>query len=295
MQYEYRYINTNNSNTPITTDLRMNDVFTVCKIEAGRAILMSQEDFELIEFPAKLIPKDSKTVRINIESRGNCQSKEGETERMLGEITDCYEVRERDIERFKEEIGSETFLKVSKMGSTAAIINWDRSIPEIFGNPIKIEAAVLKIGCTCARNEGCYCEEYVDYVRKGLRMPANGATSCRIPLPIDLNLSLMVKTSVGYFECNEITLKSCKFEGFSGVFLVCDHDSDTLEMFKEQGGHVSKTLNVCEPITAVVVGSFGSELFAQGIENNLPVVSVTWVEALLAGGELPRFEDHLLQ
>lgn len=273
------------------------DVFTVCKIEAGRAILMSQEDFEIIEFPAKLIPKEAKTVRINIENR---EMKGENTERMLNEIVDCYEINEREIERFREEIGSESFLQVSKMGSTAAIINWDRPFQEIFGYSVKIETAIIKISCTCNRNSerggggGCYCEEYLDYVRKGLIMPIGG-TSCRISLPIDLKLSLLVKSSVGYFESNEVTLKSCKFEGFSGVFVVSDLESETLEMFKEQGGHVTSNLNLADPVTAIVLGSFDSELFASGIENNLPVVSGTWIEALLANGELPRFEDHLLQ
>ena len=31
------------------------------------------------------------------------------------------------------------------------------------------------------------------------------------------------------------------------------------------------------------------------IENNLPVVAGSWVEALLSSGELPEFENHLVK
>ena len=270
----------------------MNDVFTVCKVEAGRALLMSQDDFELIEVPAKLLPKDSKTVRINIQSRGNNNSTE--TEGLLGEIKACYGVGEREIERFKEEIGSDAFLTLSKLGCTAAIVNWSRPFHEIFKSSIKIDAAVVNIDCPCTRREDCYCEGYVDYVRKGLKPPGNG-TRCRINLPIDLKVSLLAKTSVGYFKSNEITLKSCKFEDFSGVFLVSDQETASMQVFREKGGTVGDVFDPAIPITAIIVESTDSELFRVGIENNLPVVAGSWVEALLSSGELPEFENHLVK
>ena len=252
---------------------------------------MSQEDFELIEFPAKLLPKDSNNVTITVQSRGTQNRPDQSTEKLLEEIQQCYGVGERELERFKEEISNDSFLKISKLGATAATITWDRPFPEIFGNSIKIDATIMNIDCTCAREDNCYCEGYVDYVRKGLKLNFN-SNSCRINLPIDLKVSLLAKTSVGYFKSNEIVLKAGKFNDLSGVFVVSDRD---FELLREKGGHVSGTIDQSEPITAVVVESFESELFRSGIENNLPVVGVSWVESLLSTGELPPFEAYLLK
>ena len=127
-----------------------------------------------------------------------------------------------------------------------------------------------------------------------MKQPSNG-NSCRINLPIDMKVSLLVKTSVGYFKSNEITLKSGKFDDFSGVFVVSDRESEQLELFAEQGGNVSRIFNSGDPITAIVVESFDSELMRIGIENNLPVVGMTWIENFLSSGEMPPFEDHLIK
>lgn len=279
------------------------ETFTVCKIEAGRAILMSQEDYELIEFPSKLLPKNTKTVSIKIESKGedNLNGK-NETETLLKKIKEQFGVNGRAIERFKEEIESENFLKLSKLGSTAAIINWQRSFLEIFGKPVKIDTSIININCTCSlenKINSCYCEEYVDYVRKTLKYPINGINNCRINLPIDLRVSLLAKTSIGYFKSNEIILKSQKFDDLSGIFLLIDDlDGEKVKMITEMGGNVRRSFDPNDPITAVIVESFDSELFRIGIENNLPTISSSWIDALLSNKEtteLPSFEDHLVK
>jgi hypothetical protein len=105
------------------------------------------------------------------------------TEMFLSSIKDCYGFEEGEIERFKEEIESENFSKLSKLGSKQRNFTWRRPFPEIFGNSIKIDATIIKM--TCVREDNCYCGEDVDYVRKGLKQPKNGKIVV-INLPIDM-------------------------------------------------------------------------------------------------------------
>lgn len=273
------------------------ETFTVCKIEAGRAILLSQEDFELIEFPAKLLPNDCKNVNITINSSSSTNEGEGDNKmrEMIKEVLYEYYVDERQAERIKEEIEMEGFLRIESLGSTAAILSWQRSFSDIFGSSVNLENVLLNIE---SEEEG-YLEEYVDFVMKGQKTIHPSETRCRINLPIDLKVSLVVNSSVGCFKTREIKLRTMKFDDFSGIFLLTDLTDqpsiDRLEFVRDQGGYISRSYSADHPITAVITDSFDSELFRIGIDNNLPVVSGTWLEALVATKELPHFQDHLLK
>ena len=281
--------------------------FTVCKIEAGRAVLLSQEDFELIEFPAKLLPKDCTNVKITIhaeEGEGGVgkQKEKEQLKCLLRKVEEEFGVEEREIERFKEEIGMEEFLMIESLGSTAAILTWSRPFSDIFGTQIKIDNIILNFDSIEADGGGGvedYFEEYIDFVIKGQKPIHSNDTKCRVNLPIDLKVSLIVKTSVGCFKSNAVELKTKKFDDFSGIFLFTDltdqSSTDRLEFIREQGGYISRSYYPDQPITAIVTDTFDSELFKIGIDNNLPVVGATWLEALVATRELPHFEDHLLK
>jgi hypothetical protein len=277
------------------------DCFSVCKIEAGRAVLLSQEDFELIEFPAKLLPKDYGKVKILVNSMGDEETeKEGENslKMLLKEVEIEFGVSEKEIERIKEEIGKEGFLRIESLGSTAAILTWgdNRPFSKIFDKSIKVETIIL----TVESEEGAdYYDEFVDFVIKGQRPIQVNDTKCRVNLPIDLKVALIVKSSVGYFRSNTLKLRKMKFDDFSGIFLLTDltdqPNTDILEFIRDQGGYISRSYNPDHPITAVITDSFESDLFKIGIDNNLPVVSSTWLEALVSTRELPHFEDHLIK
>lgn len=270
--------------------------FTVCKIEAGRAVLLSQEDFELIEFPVKLLPKDYGKVKISVTSSTEDESeKEDSLKLLLREVELEYGIGEREIERIKEEIGIEGFLSIESLGSTAAILTWKRPFYQIFGNSIKVEAVILNVE---SEKEEFY-NEFVDFVIKGQRTIQVTDTKCRINLPIDLKVSLIIKSSAGCFKSNSIKLKTKKFDDFSGIFLLTDltdqSSTDRLEFIRDQGGYISRSYHPDHPITAIITDNFESDLFKIGIDNNLPVVSANWLEALVATRELPHFEDHLLK
>jgi hypothetical protein len=281
------------------------DCFSVCKIEAGRAVLLSQEDFELIEFPAKLLPKDYGKVKILVNSMGDEETeKEGENslKMLLKEVEIEFGVSEKEIERIKEEIGKEGFLRIESLGSTAAILTWgdNRPFSKIFDKSIKVETIILTVE---SEEEGAdYYDEFVDFVIKGQRPIQVNDTKCRVNLPIDLKVALIVKSSVGYFRSNTLKLRKMKFDDFSGIFLLTDltdltdqPNTDILEFIRDQGGYISRSYNPDHPITAVITDSFESDLFKIGIDNNLPVVSSTWLEALVSTRELPHFEDHLIK
>lgn len=273
--------------------------FTICKIEAGRAILLSQEDdYELIEFPAKLLPKEcEKVVRIQIENGdGNKNERNDLNEDLkISEVIKEFGVDGEMMERFKNEISSENFFKIESLGCTATILSWSRPFTFIFGPSILIENVILKVSTE-------YSEDFADFVLKGQKGIQATDTKLRINLPVDLKVFLIVKTSVGCFKSNTLTLSCKKFEDFSGIFLVTDLQSDRtsenivalLEFIREQGGYISRQISQDQPITAVVTDSFDSQLFREGIENNLPVVSSTWLEALVSTREIPHFEDHLI-
>ena len=290
----------------------MPDLFTVCKIEAGRAVLLSQSDFELIEFPAKLLPKDTAaditggTVQINICTIDHNST--FKTGRLIEEIEKVFSV---NVENIKKELGN--VLKIENLGCTAAILSWTRPIHEIFGSAIQIDNIILDIAplkdkegeysnisdnCDCD-DDDLFLEDYVDFVIKGLKPISKFDQMCRINLPINLTVKLIIKTSVGYFKTNSVPMKCKEFDGFAGIFVLTDltevDDLVRLEFVREQGGYINRKYSADQPITAVVTDSFDSELFKIGIYNNLPVVSSTWLVALVATMELPHFEDHLLK
>lgn len=274
--------------------------FTVCKIEAGRAVLLSQEDFELIEFPAKLLPKDYGKVKITVSSTEEGNEKEDSLRGLLREVEMEYGIEEREIERIKEEIGIEGFLRIESLGSTAAILTWKRPFHQIFGHSIKVENIILNVQGGEGEEEGEeYFHDFVDFVIKGQRAIQATDTKCRINLPIDLKVCLIIKSSVGCFKSNAIKLKTMKFDDFSGIFLLTDltdqSNTDRLEFIRDQGGYISRSYYPDHPITAIVTDSFESDLFRIGIDNNLPVVSATWLEGLVATRVLPHFEDHLIK
>lgn len=277
------------------------ECFSVCKIEAGRAVLLSEEDFELIEFPSKLLPKDYGKVKILVNSADDDESaekvKEDSMKMLLKEVEIEFGVGEREIERIKEEIGMEGFLRIESLGSTAAILSWQRPFSEIFDKSIKVDSVILNIE-SCEESSGVY-DEFVDFVIKGQKGINVEDTKCRINLPIDLKVTLIVKSSVGCFKSNKIILKTRKFDDFSGIFLLTDltdqPSTDRLEFIRDQGGYIIRSYSPDQPITAVVTDTFESELFKVGIDNNLPVVGATWLEALMAMREVPHFEDHLLK
>lgn len=276
---------------------QMPSTFTVCKIEAGRAVLLSQEDFELIEFPAKMLPKDcGGVVKIQIE-KGASEEKDIS---LVSQVLDEFGVEWERVEGFKNEITSEGFLWIESLGCTAAILSWSRPFTTIFGPSVAIESVIMSVTCASA-----YEEEYVDFVMKGQKPVGAGDSKLRVNLPVDLEVALVVRTSVGCFRSNVVRLSCKKFEDFSGVFLVTDlqsNDTDTdnstdtlLEFIREQGGYISRQFNADQPITAVVTDSFESPLFREGIESNLPVVGASWLEALVSTREIPHFEDHLIK
>lgn len=278
--------------------ITMTDLFTVCKIEAGRAVLLSQNDFELIEFPAKLLPpnwENGGAVSINVSPAAENSLNDKKTKELLNEIERDYCVEGERIEEIKRELSN--CLRIENLGCTAAILTWNRPISQIFGPKIRIENVLMDIE---SPTEPEYFQEYVDFVLKGLKPISIEDTLCRVNLPIDLNVKLLIETSVGYFKSNKIGLSCKKFEDFSGIIVLTDLTEPTetinrLEFLREQGGYIIRQYTPDQPITAVVTGSFDSPLFKLGIDYNLPVVSDTWLEALVATRELPHFEDHLLK
>ena len=304
---------------PISSESQKEN-FRVCKIEAGRATLISK-DFEVIEIPSKLLPNhnnnDNSIVQINFstdEEESNNYIQVGN--KLIESIYDDYGITEGIISKIKDEIGSEEFLSIEALGCTAAILNWKKSFKQIFGSVkiIKIESIGIEIfdgriienDEKLQNNSSNYSndniDEYVNYILKGSKGIQDDDFRCRINLPIgDLKVNLSARTSIGTFKTNSIYLKPkmvCKkTNDLSGIFLVTDLPTDhaRLKQIREMGGYISRRICEDQPTTVVVTENFGSELFREGLEDNLPVVSVTWLDALVSENELPHFEDHLLK
>jgi hypothetical protein len=289
-------------------DLFVLPTFTICKIEAGKALLISEENYEMIEFPVKLLQNKKVNERVQI-SVDECKKDESAIKSLVESVVQDYGISSVEVERLKEEISrSNEFLKIERLGSTAAILSWKRGISSVFGRAIVVHSIDLEVSSCASKatpedNEKLL-DEYVEFVLRGLERIGLDDVMTRLPLPISLKCNLLIRTSAGSFRSNSIQVPQgqnihAPMEDFSKLFLVTDLDSSDsrLTRIRELGGYIEREIKRDQPVTAVVFQQINNEnsgLFEEAIESNLPVVGVSWLESLLSTNELPHFEDHLL-
>lgn len=259
--------------------------FSVCKIEAGKAILLSEDDYELLEVPAKLIPHQSvgTSVCIRVEPYG---SKVNNISAALAAVKQEYSVSAEDTSQLKEAIGAEGFFKVDSIGCSCATLSWEKSLLSLLE------------GIRGGRSVVC---EAVDLVRLTTResLPiVDGSSISQLRLDLSwtgqVEVALLFRTSIGSFWTGSLSV--CRAEptetDFSSVWLVTDLPASDgrIKTVLERGGKISNSPSSCNSIdciTAVVVDARQSELFEAAVKAALPAVNYEWLELLLATNRLP--------
>ena len=109
------------------------EAFVVSKIEAGRATLFTQ-DFDVLEFPAELLPVGAVGSIVSIDVRAAADA-QAARHKQIGQVVErlmqSYQVDEAEVGAWREEIGREGFVQWGRRGRTAAVISWKRSWNEL--------------------------------------------------------------------------------------------------------------------------------------------------------------------
>ena len=269
-----------------------NDVqFAVCKIEAGKAILLSEDNFELLEVPAMLIPSQhvGSNVRVRVEPVGSKVDLAG----ALSAIKSEYGVAAEDVARLKETIGADGFFKVDAVGCNCASLSWKSSLHALLQG-IRGGSSVL-----------CYA---VDLVRLTTResLPiedGNRVASLRLDLSWteQVEVALLFRTSIGSFWTQSLSISRADLseQNFSHVWLVTDLPAadERIQKVLQRGGRVGHCASLCnnvDCITAAVTNSPTSELFAVATKTSVPVVNCEWLELLVTLNRLPTNYSEFL-
>ncbi len=267
--------------------------FAVCKIEAGKAILLSEEDFELLEVPAKLIANQhiGSNVQIRVEPVGSKVDLAG----ALAAVRSEFGVTTEDVSRLKEQIGADGFFSTAAIGCNCVTLSWKASFHSLLQG-IQGGSSVL-----------CYA---VDLVRLTTRESIPIDDGSRVDkLRLDLSwteqveVALLFRTSVGAFWTQSLTVTRGELSenNFASVWLITDLPAadERIQKVLQRGGKVGHSASNCngvDCITAVVTNSPSSELFAAALKTAIPIVNYEWLELLVTLNRLPTaYTDFLPQ
>lgn len=256
--------------------------FSVCKIEAGKAVLLS-DDFELMEFPAKLLPSNhAAEVKIKVES---CPRR-NDLSAALASIRNTFGVSTDDVTRLNECVKSEGFLKIEAIGCTCASISWRDNLNSLLRS-IRGGASVIceAVDLVCLTTLQSIPIEDGQAINR-LRIDMN--------LSPELEVAVLFRTSIGAFWTRSLTLKRAELSetDYSGIILITDLPSsdERLQKVAKHGGriaHMTIAINNYDCITAVVTNSPSSDLFAAATKASLPIVNYEWLDLLITLNRIP--------
>lgn len=256
--------------------------FSVCKIEAGKAVLLS-EDFELLEFPAKLLPSShASEVKIKVES---CPRRR-DLSAALADIRNTFAVSSEDVARIKECINAEGFLRTEAVGCTCASISWRDNLNSLLRS-IRGGASVLceAVDLVCLTTLQSIPIEDGQAINR-LRIDMN--------LSPELEVAVLFRTSIGAFWTRSLTLRRAEMSesDYSGITIITDLPSSDVRLQKiaKNGGKIAHTaiaINNYDCITAVVTSTPSSDLYSAASKASLPIVNYEWLDLLVTLNRIP--------
>lgn len=256
--------------------------------------MLCEQDFELLEVPAKLIPIQhlGSNVKIRIDPAGS----KVDLSSALAAIKSEYGVAVEDVVRLKERIGAHGFFKVDAVGCNCASLSWQASLQALLqairGGTSVVCHAVDLVRLTTRESLAIEGGSHVSTLRLDLSQTAQV-----------VEVALLFRTSIGSFWTQSLSLSRTAVteESFASVWLVTDLPASDARIQKviQRGGRVSHTLSACSAvdcITAVITSSSASELFGAACKTAVPVVNCEWLELLVTLNRLPNsYSDFLPQ
>ncbi|KAJ1736589.1 hypothetical protein LPJ72_001264 [Coemansia sp. Benny D160-2] len=245
--------------------------FTVGKLDAGMAGLLT-DDYQLIEFPAVLLPKGvvlGSVVNINVD-----RDREAEKRQRC----EFRELQEHILLEFGTKQPKVPVIRIGHTTQTWAIIEWE---------PLDLASAELRS-----------LHLYRDGQRMMQAMPSTPETANSIRavkttgLDVDheYEFKIEMRTSAGVFFSNTVTTRTHKLDNLVGVcvcFGECDSQEE-IENLKETVKRIGASwtdqvsLSATHFITRFKTGSD----YESALHFNIPVVKPDWLLACEANGKL---------
>ncbi|KAJ1664601.1 hypothetical protein IW140_003993 [Coemansia sp. RSA 1813] len=253
--------------------------FTVGKLDAGMAGLLT-DDYQLIEFPAVLLPKGvvlGSVVNINVG-----RDKEAE-KRQRNEFR---ELQEQLLLEFGTKQPQAPVIRIEHTTQTWTIIEWE---------PLDLASAELRS-----------LHLYRDGQRMMQAMPSTleaaniirAVKTTGLDVDHDYEFKIEMRTSAGVFFSNTVSTKTHTLDNLSGVcvcFGECDSQEE-VENLKETIKRIGASwtdqvsLNVTHFITRFKTGSD----YEAALHYNIPVVKPDWLLACEANSKLqPAIKFYL--
>ncbi|KAJ2556579.1 hypothetical protein EV175_001913 [Coemansia sp. RSA 1933] len=253
--------------------------FTVGKLDAGMAGLLT-DDYQLIEFPAVLLPKGvalGSVVNINV-------GRDKETEKR--QRNEFRELQEQILLEFGTKQPQAPVIRIGHTTQTWTIIEWE---------PLDLAAAELRS-----------MHLYRDGQRMMQTMPstldaANGIRAVKttgLDVDHEYEFKIELRTSAGVFFSNAATTKTHTLDNLSGVcicFGECDSQEEVENLkdtVKRIGGSWTSqaSLSVTHFVTRFKTGAD----YEAALHFNIPVVKPDWLLACEANSKLqPAIKFYL--
>lgn len=230
-------------------------------LDFALAKLMSSE-YHTIEFPTILLPDNVVAGSI---IKLQC-SRAAEAEVVDKEQFENVQNKIKDL--FASDLPKAPVLRVRNTTQTSTVIEWD---------PIDVAAADLHF---MALYKG---DQRVGFIPQPLKRTATKVSNLEIDAPYKFRL--MLSTSAGLFESNELEVRTHKMTNLTGI-VVCigslEHsnitESDIRETLSRIGCKEPQT-SVKLDTTHFVCSTEGGAAYEKAVELNIPIVRPEWLKA----------------
>lgn len=230
-------------------------------LDFALAKLMSSE-YHTIEFPTILLPDNVVAGSI---IKLQC-SRAAEAEVVDKEQFENVQNKIKDL--FASDLPKAPVLRVRNTTQTSTVIEWD---------PIDVAAADLHF---MALYKG---DQRVGFIPQPLKRTATKVSNLEIDAPYKFRL--MLSTSAGLFESNELEVRTHKMTNLTGI-VVCigslEHsnitESDIRETLSRIGCKEPQT-SVKLDTTHFVCSTEGGVAYEKAVELNIPIVRPEWLKA----------------
>ncbi|KAJ3017923.1 UNVERIFIED_CONTAM: Chitin synthase, class 5 [Siphonaria sp. JEL0065] len=239
-------------------------MFPKGKVDAGMAFLLSP-DHHLIEFPATILPDGVTTGSIiNVTIERNLDEERRRKE-------DFMALQDQILEQFSK-TPEPPLITLKSVTQTSAIISW---------KPLILNSTTLK-GIDVYRNN----------VKLSLHVPLT-ALSCKLS-GLDVNhdyaVHLVLRTTAGTFESNELTFKTHTLENLTGINVSFGHltnpteAQNLIQLVKRIGAKYTEELSTDNTHLICVYGK--GPKYEKAKEWSIPCVSPEFLKACESNGRI---------